>query len=189
MERGVGDSHAIVIFSMSRLTAQESEYTRQQNAVQKTYDHITTTLRPKIQKQADRLDAQIAQQNALMARADRLLQKAMESREPALSPAEKDWVTYVDKMSHVVEHLNEKQNRVRNNFEILKLQLAEMKEQMASGGSIDDRRLNTPSGVAAPKYPLSWAQRPSSSAVANRRPVMRFGEAQTKPIENALVGQ
>ncbi|KAF9902043.1 hypothetical protein EC991_005399 [Linnemannia zychae] len=169
-----------------RLTAQESEYTRQQNAVQKTYDHITKTIRPKIQQQADRLDAQIAQQSALMARADGLLQKAMESREPALSPAEKEWVAYVDKMSQVVEHLDEKRTRVRNNFEILKTQLAEMKEQMATEGTLDERKLSTVSGIAAPKYPLSWAQRPSPT---NRRPAARFGEAQTKPIENALVGQ
>ncbi|KAG0260009.1 hypothetical protein BGZ95_004539 [Linnemannia exigua] len=172
-----------------RLTAQEAEYTRQQNAVQRTNDHIKSTLRPKIQQQVDRLDAQIERQNALMARADGLLQKAMESREPALNPAEKEWVEYVSRMKDVVEYLNEKRNRVRDHYEIYKWQLAEIKEQLAAGREVNESQLTTPPGIPRPKYALSWAQRQSPTDLANRRPVVRFGEAQTKPLENALAGQ
>ncbi|KAK3812545.1 MAG: nuclear pore component-domain-containing protein [Linnemannia gamsii] len=172
-----------------RLTAQEAEYARQQNAVQKTNDHIKSALRPKIQQQVDRLDAQIERQNALMARADGLLQKAMESREPALNPAEKEWVEYVDRMKEVVEYLNEKRTRVRDHYEIYKWQLAEIKEQLAAGKEVNESQLTTPPGIPRPKYALSWAQRQSPTDLANRRPVVRFGEAQTKPLENALVGQ
>ncbi|KAF9930478.1 hypothetical protein FBU30_000450 [Linnemannia zychae] len=170
-----------------RLVAQEAEYTRQQNNVQKTYEHIKGTLASKAQKQADRLDNQIAQQSKLMARADSLLQKAMESREPALSPAEKEWMSDVAKMEKVVKALNERRHKVQTQYEILKRRLTEMKKQLASGQTVTPQSVSSRSG--SPDFAKSWSPRRSSTIVANRPPVKRYGEAQIKPIQAALSDQ
>ncbi|KAF9130722.1 hypothetical protein BG015_003966 [Linnemannia schmuckeri] len=177
-----------------RLVEQEKEYTRQQDVVQKTYEHITGTLGAKVQKQIDRLDAQIARQSALMARADGLLQKVMESREPALSPAEKEWMANVKTMDKVVKALDARRHQVGTQYEVLKRRLAEMKRQLASGQSITEdpnRRVSYSllDRSGSPDFTKSWSPRRASTVVAKRQPVKRYGEAQLKPIEAALTDQ
>ncbi|KAH7032466.1 nuclear pore component-domain-containing protein [Linnemannia elongata] len=177
-----------------RLVAQEKEYTRQQDVVQKTYEHITGTLGAKVQKQVDRLDAQIALQSALMARADGLLQKVMESREPALSPAEKEWMADVKTMDKVVKALDARRHQVGTQYEVLKRRLAEMKRQIASGQSITEdpnKRVSYSllDRSGSPDFTKSWSPRRASTVVAKRQPVKRYGDAQIKPIESALTDQ
>ncbi|KAF8929829.1 hypothetical protein BGZ47_000863 [Haplosporangium gracile] len=177
-----------------RLVEQEKEYARQQDVVQKTYEHITGTLGAKVQKQIDRLDAQIARQSALMARADGLLQKVMESREPALSPAEKEWMANVKTMDKVVKALNARRHQVGTQYEVLKRRLAELKRQLASGQSIaEDPNKRVSYSLldrsGSPDFTKSWSPRRASTVVAKRQPVKRYGEAQLKPIESALTDQ
>jgi hypothetical protein len=188
--------HNFSYFITSRLVAQEAEYARQQDVVQKTHQHITGTLGAKVQKQVDRLDAQIARQSALMARADGLLQKVMETREPALSPAEKEWMSDVKKMEKVVKALDERRHQVGTQYEVLKRRLAEMKRQLASGQSISEdsqkhKRVSYSllDRSGSPDFTQSWSPRRSSTVVAKRQPVKRYGEAQIKPIESALTDQ
>ncbi|KAF9139854.1 hypothetical protein BGX30_007386 [Mortierella sp. GBA39] len=177
-----------------RLVAQEKEYARQQDVVQKTYEHITGTLGAKVQKQIDRLDAQIARQSALMARADGLLQKVMESREPALSPAEKEWMADVKTMEKVVKALDARRHQVGTQYEVLKRRLAEMKHQLASGQSISEdpnRRVSYSllDRSGSPDFTKSWSPRRASTVVAKRQPVKRYGDAQTNPIKSAIADQ
>lgn len=147
-----------------------------------------------MQKQIDRLDAQIARQSALMARADGLLQKVMESREPALSPAEKEWMADVKTMDKVVKALDARRHQVGTQYEVLKRRLAEMKRQLASGQSITEdpnRRVSYSllDRSGSPDFTKSWSPRRASTVVAKRQPVKRYGEAQIKPIESALTDQ
>ncbi|KAG0216036.1 hypothetical protein BGX33_000557 [Mortierella sp. NVP41] len=201
MVQGIRESLREVFTScdlaQQRLVIQEAEYARQQDKVQKTREHIEKTLVPKTQKQADRVDEQLSRQRALMARADELLQKVMESREPALSPAEREWMGDVAKTEKVVKALSERRSTVEKQYDILKRRLADMQRQLdrgdiGQGESEDAKRrfsqsLLTRSG--SPDFAQSWSPRRSSTVVTARPPVKRYGAAQVQPIQAALQDQ
>ncbi|KAF9585090.1 hypothetical protein BGW38_003933 [Lunasporangiospora selenospora] len=153
--------------AQQRMVAQEAEYKRQQDKVNKTHEHIRTTLANKMQQQVDRQDAQNALQRKLMARADELLQRLMESREPELSPAEKQWVHDVAKSEKAVKTFDERRNRVLAQHDILKRRLQEMNSTLQGSDGVRHLGSNANSNEAH---------------VANPR----YGTAQLKTVESAL---
>ncbi|KAG0363855.1 hypothetical protein BC939DRAFT_503493 [Gamsiella multidivaricata] len=164
--------------AQQRLVAQEAEYTRQQDKVAKTNQHIKTTLHKKMQEQVDRQDAQAARQSKLMARADAMMQKLMESREPELSPAERAWVVDVTRSEKIVKTFDERKHRVQTQYGILKRRMQEMQGAL-SGAVADDRQRhgNTLIGMSDFDRQLTLQQRQTAR---------RYGTAQIKTVEGAL---
>ncbi|KAF9216317.1 hypothetical protein BGZ59_010191 [Podila verticillata] len=116
--------------SQQRLVAQEAEYKRQVDKVDKEHERIENALSPKNQQQATRLDGQIALQRKLIARADELLQKLNESPEPELSPAEKAWNVDLARNERVFKTYNERKHKVQAQQEILKRRVQDLQAQI-----------------------------------------------------------
>lgn len=171
-----------------RVVCQESEYARQKDKVNRAYEHCTKVLDVKTQQLVDRQDAQAIRQKKLMARADVLLRKLMESQEPELSPAEKAWVQDVAKGEKVVKQFDERKHKVQTQYEILKRRLQEMQGSLHAGSGTDEARKLQLSGhgqssstsVAASALGSPWAQR------QQKLPVKRYGTGQIKAVEDAL---
>ncbi|KAG0038674.1 hypothetical protein BGZ82_011253 [Podila clonocystis] len=125
--------------AQQRLVAQEGEYARQVEKVDKEHDRVEDVLSPKNQQQATRLDGQIALQRKLIARADELLQKLNESPEPELSPAEKEWsVDLVTNQKHLKTY-DERKHKVQAQQEILKRRIQDMKAHIGLHQSASKR--------------------------------------------------
>ena len=177
--------------TQQRVDEQVIEYSRQQDVVNKTHQHTQGHLSQKTQEQANRLDALNARQMSLMARADNLLQKLMESKEPELSPAEKVWVSEVAKSERVVKTYSERRHKVQAQYEILNRRMKEM---------LQEQGLDTPlsstivaGGVESKRY-LGQGLKESGSGASTspsfyqqpRRAAARFGAAQQTSLENDL---
>ncbi|KAF9204316.1 hypothetical protein BGZ49_005441 [Haplosporangium sp. Z 27] len=115
--------------AQQRLVAQEAEYARQQDSVAKSKERLNT-LGKKLQDQVDRQDAQAALQRRLMARADDIMQKVMESSNQELSVAEKEWAVDVAKKEKLVKMFDERRHKVQTQYEILKRRLLEMQDSV-----------------------------------------------------------
>ncbi|KAF9290754.1 hypothetical protein BGZ68_006151 [Mortierella alpina] len=171
-----------------RVVCQESEYARQKDKVNRAYEHCTKVLDVKTQQLVDRQDTQAIRQKKLMARADVLLRKLMESQEPELSPAEKAWVQDVAKGEKVVKQFDERKHKVQTQYEILKRRLQEMQGSLHAGSGTDETRklqlsghgLSSSTSVAASPLGLPWAHR------QQKLPAKRYGTGQIKAVEDAL---
>ncbi|KAG0043747.1 hypothetical protein BGZ83_011067 [Gryganskiella cystojenkinii] len=190
--------------AQQRVEEQLIEYKRQQDLVRKTHEYTQTTLVRRTQEQANRLDAQNTRQLSLMARADNLLQKLMESKEPELSPAEKAWVSEVAKGEKAVKAYNERRHKVQTQYEILNRRMKEMLQgadldESSSTTDAEKRGFGQPaketgmgdsilssSGTAGDST-LTTPRRVSSTYSSQpKRPTMRFGTTQLKSVESAL---
>ncbi|ORZ26791.1 nuclear pore component-domain-containing protein [Lobosporangium transversale] len=157
--------------AQQRLIAQENEYIRQQKSVEKCQERFKA-FSSKIQDQADRQDIQAALQKKLMARADALLQKMKESREPELSAAEKEWGQEVLKRERAVKAFDERRHKVQTQYEILKRRIQELQ------GSIDDESSYSSTGFGRQSV---WQKQ--------KQPVKRYGTGQIQSVERSLVDE
>lgn len=107
--------------------------------VDKEYDRVKDILSPKTQQQATRLDGQIALQQKLIARADELLQKLIESPEPELSPAEKAWSVDLATNEKQLKSYDERKHKVQAQQAILKRRIKDMQAQIGLHQSVSKR--------------------------------------------------
>lgn len=180
--------------------AQEAEYKRQQEKVSKTQGHIKTTLQEKMQQQVDRQEEQSERQMKLMARADDLMQKLLESREPELSPAERAWVVDVARGEKVVKTFNERRHKVQTQYEILKRRMQEIQGTLSSAAEEDENALSPTESHVRRRFSnaVNAASSDSSdgsgaglgfgrqSVGQQRQAARRYGTAQLKAVESAL---
>ncbi|KAF9953512.1 hypothetical protein BGZ70_000217 [Mortierella alpina] len=173
-----------------RVVCQENEYARQKDKVNRAYEHCTKVLDVKTQQLVDRQDAQAIRQKKLMARADELLRKLMESQEPELSPAEKSWVQEVAKGEKVVKQFDERKHKVQTQYEILKRRLQEMQGSLHAGSRTDEVRRLPLSGYGLSNSTSSAANDSGSGSLLAQRqqrlPVKRYGTGQIRAVEDAL---
>ncbi|KAF9428188.1 hypothetical protein BGZ76_002025 [Entomortierella beljakovae] len=174
--------------AQQRLTAQESEYTRQQQSVTKTKDRLQTMAK-KLQDQVDRQDAQGARQRALMARADDVMQKLMESSEQELSAAEKEWGIDVARKEKLVKVFDERRYKIQAQYEILKRRLSEMQDHIEGSASASEgysRSLSgsrtDSNGSTTSRYTSPMLGRQS----VQRQAVQRYGSGQIQSVVKSL---
>ncbi|KAF9103082.1 hypothetical protein BGX27_010737, partial [Mortierella sp. AM989] len=166
--------------AQQRLTGQEAEYARQQDSVAKSKERLQV-LGKKLQDQVDRQDAQAAQQKRLMARADELMQKVMESSEQELSAAEKEWAVDVSKKEKLVKGFVERSYKVQTQYEILKRRLLELQDSVegslyASGESYSQE--TTGRGSLYGRQSMQHQQQ--------KQPMKRYGTGQIQSVTKSL---
>jgi peptidoglycan hydrolase CwlO-like protein len=170
------------------LTAQESEYTRQQESVAKAKERVQT-LGKKLQVQADRQDEQAAFQKKLMARADQLMQKLLESREQELSVAEKEWGIDVARKEKLVKEFDERRHKVQTQYGILKRRLLEMQDSVYDSISSRDGNISDTSSSWLESSPSSSRYSAPSlgrSTLSGQNQVRRYGSSQIQTVTKSL---
>ncbi|KAI1314958.1 hypothetical protein EDD11_001442 [Mortierella claussenii] len=179
--------------AQQRLVTQEAEYTRQQDKVEQCRGRLGT-FSSKLQEQVDRQDEQAAYQRKLMARADALLQKVKESRDPELSAAEKEWALDVAKKEKAVKAFDERRHKVQAQYEILKRRMLDMQQSLEHGPALS---VSTGSSASSPSHEA----KPSSTTAYGRltvlqqqqqqfrRPPKRYGTGQIQSVERSLTDE
>ncbi|KAG0338394.1 hypothetical protein BG004_007247, partial [Podila humilis] len=164
--------------AQQRLEAQEGEYARQKDKVAKEHEHVEKTLMPKLQTQVNRMDAQIANNMKLLARADELLQRLNESREPDLSPAEKAWTVELAKNEKAIKGYDERKHKVQAQYQILTRRMKDLRDQIGS------THTNKRYGTAQLKQ-LSAAKDVQEQLVKETEKMVREAKAQFEKLDIA----